>query len=188
MYRTKHFRWKLMHVWGILAHLGLVVAVAINYIYDLDKATRSITWSHLSAVETSSRPRELALVAASSDVFTFDRSTHALLKACLIMGSLGFTINVILLALLLAVEPNRISLTEGEQHWRRQVVTLFGCLLNLLLAGAGVCLAATLGIKVAESKPLLAPLLWTYIQAPLVFSIAVCDAVKNYIEGKDLLD
>ncbi|EAQ87019.1 predicted protein [Chaetomium globosum CBS 148.51] len=85
MYRTKHFRWKLMHVWGILAHLGLVVAVAINYIYDLDKATRSITWSHLTAVETNYRPRELALVAASSDVFTFDRSTHALLKACLIM-------------------------------------------------------------------------------------------------------
>lgn len=56
-------------------------------------------------------------------------------------------------------------MTEGEQHWRRQIVTLFGCLLNLLLAGAGICLAVTLGIKAVESKPLLAPLLWTYIQA-----------------------
>ena len=180
-----------MHLWGILAHLGLVVAVAINYIYDLDKVTRSITWSHSAAAEMNPGPCRLALTAASSDGFTFDKSTLALLKACLIVvssystitnltesqsllmlffsfvtqGSLGFTINIIYLALLLAVEPNRISLTEGEQHWRRQIVTLFGCLLNLLLAGAGICLAVPLGIKAAESKPLLAPLLWTYIQA-----------------------
>ena len=76
-----------MHVWGILAHLGLVVAVAINYIYDLDKATRSTTWSHLTAAEANSRPRELALAAASNDGFTFDRSTHALLNACLVVVS-----------------------------------------------------------------------------------------------------
>ena len=112
------------------------------------------------------------------------------------------------------MEPNRITLTEGEQHWRKQIVTFFGCLLNLLLAGAGVCLALTLGTKAADSKPLIAPLIWAYIQwyaeplqpatlqllpatfgvpkltgcRPLALSIAVCDAVKNYREGKDLLD
>ncbi|KAK3298058.1 uncharacterized protein B0H64DRAFT_474068 [Chaetomium fimeti] len=188
MYRTKNFRWKMMHLWGILAHLGLVVAVAISYIYDLDKTARSIPWVHSTAAEMNPGPCRLALSAGSNNGFTFDRSTQALLKACLVVGSLGFTINIILLALLLVVEPNRISLTEGEQHWRRQIVTLFGCLLNLLLAGGGVCLAASLGIKATDSKALLAPLLCTYVQAPLVFSIAVCDAVKNYREGKDLLD
>lgn len=76
-----------MHLWGILAHLGLVVAVAINYIYDLDKATRSITWSHSAAAEMNSGPCRLALAAASSDGFTFDKSTHALLKACLVVVS-----------------------------------------------------------------------------------------------------
>ncbi|KAG7285602.1 hypothetical protein NEMBOFW57_010231 [Staphylotrichum longicolle] len=99
------------------------------------------------------------------------------------------------------VEPNRIMLTEGEQHWRKQVVTFFGCLLNVLLAAAGVGLAVTLGTKVADSKSLIAPLIWASIQAyvpstpfckpgllPLALSIAVCDAVKNYREGKDLLD
>lgn len=80
-------------------------------------------------------------------------------------GSLGFSINIALLAALLAVEPIEITLTEGEQHWRKQVVTFFGCLLNLLLAGAGFCLAVNLGLKAADSKLLIAPLLGTYFQA-----------------------
>lgn len=63
------------------------------------------------------------------------------------------------------VEPNRIMLTEGEQHWRKQVVTFFGCLLNVLLAAAGVGLAVTLGTKAADSKSLIAPLIWASIQA-----------------------
>ena len=60
-------------------------------------------------------------------------------------------------------------LTEGEQHWRKQVVTLFGCLLNLLLAGAGVGLAVALGTKAADSKTLIAPLIWASIQAYVCF-------------------
>jgi hypothetical protein len=56
-------------------------------------------------------------------------------------------------------------LTEGEQHWRKQVVTFFGCVLNLLLAGAGVGLAGTLGTRTADSKSLIAPLVWALIQA-----------------------
>ncbi|KAL2155612.1 hypothetical protein VTH82DRAFT_354 [Thermothelomyces myriococcoides] len=129
------------------------------------------------------------MVAAGLDGgYTRDVGTYTLLKACLILGSLGFSINIALLAALLAVEPIEITLTEGEQHWRKQVVTFFGCLLNLLLAGAGFCLAVNLGLKAADSKLLIAPLLGTYFQAPLAFAIAVCDALKNYREGKDLLD
>lgn len=62
------------------------------------------------------------------------------------------------------MEPNRITLTEGEQHWRKQVVTFFGCLLNLILAGAGLRLAVTLGTHTAESKMMVGPLMWTAIQ------------------------
>ncbi|KAK4042795.1 hypothetical protein C8A01DRAFT_44288 [Parachaetomium inaequale] len=186
MYRTRHFRWKLMHLCGILTHLGLVVAVAVSYICDLSRTTQSGLWGQVTVVEMNSC--RFTQMAGLGNGFTFDVATHTLLKACLAVGSLGFTINIALLALLLAVEPNRISLTEGEQHWRKQIVTFFGCLLNLLLAGAGVFLALTLGTKAADSKPLIAPLIWTYIQWPLAFSMAVCDAVKNHREGKDLLD
>jgi len=65
----------------------------------------------------------------------------------------------------MAVEPNKITLTEGEQHWRKQVVTFFGCSLNLLLAGAGFCLAINLSTKATDIKSLIAPLVWTYLQA-----------------------
>lgn len=64
-------------------------------------------------------------------------------------------------------------LTEGEQHWRKQVVTFFGCLLNTLLAAAGVGLAVTLGNKAADSKSLIAPLIWASIQA-YVPSAPIC--------------
>ncbi|AEO61308.1 hypothetical protein MYCTH_2084292 [Thermothelomyces thermophilus ATCC 42464] len=187
MYRTKHFRWKLMHLWGISAHLGLVAAVAIGYLGQLGNPARPERWGRATTAAGTSRCT--AVMAAGLDGGdTLDVGTHTLLRACLILGSLGFVINVALLAALLAVEPIKITLTEGEQHWRKQVVTFFGCLLNLLLAGAGFCLAVHLGVKAADSKLLIAPLVWTYFQAPLAFAVAVCDAFKNYREGKDLLD
>lgn len=80
-------------------------------------------------------------------------------------GTFGLTVNIALFVMLLAVEPNRITLTESEQHWRKQVVTFFGCVVNLLLAGAGIGLGLTLSIKAADSKPLIAPLILASIQA-----------------------
>ncbi|SPQ20621.1 24084b87-f557-4e60-a010-53a7d5f96ab3 [Thermothielavioides terrestris] len=46
MYRTKHFRWKLAHTSGILAHLGLAVAASISYTYHIGQATGPIQWSY----------------------------------------------------------------------------------------------------------------------------------------------
>lgn len=80
-------------------------------------------------------------------------------------GTLGLTLNVALFTLLLALEPAKAALTEGEQHWRKQVVTFFGCVLNVLLAGAGVGLAGALGIKTSDSTSLIAPLVGASIQA-----------------------
>jgi hypothetical protein len=142
--------------------------------------------------------------------------TYRIFLFCFVQGILGFTVNIALLVLLLAAEPNRITLTESEQHWRKQAVTILACVVNLLLAAAGIGLGLTLSIKAADSKPLIAPLILASIQAyvkpeslcihkpgcllllvgfpklttcrPLAFCTAVCDAVKNYREGQDLLD
>ncbi|KAK4239226.1 hypothetical protein C8A03DRAFT_14363 [Achaetomium macrosporum] len=187
MHRTKHFRWKLVHIFSILAHLGLAIAASISYVCDVNKSTRLLQsqWSYSSM--TNVNPcHHLALQSEFGDGFMFDMAARTLLMTCLVVGALGLALNAALFIVLLAVEPNRITLTESEQHWRKQIVTFFGCILNLLLAGAGIGLA--LGMGAADSKLLIPPLVWASIQAPVAFVTAVSDAVKNYREGKDLLD
>ncbi|KAL2140030.1 hypothetical protein VTI28DRAFT_4338 [Corynascus sepedonium] len=188
MYRTKHFRWKLMHLWGISAHLGLIAAVAISYLYHLEIINQPLSWSHSPTISGSHCMAGIETQTGLESENASKMAVQTLLKACLILGSGGFATNIALFAALMAVEPNKITLTEGEQHWRKQVVTFFGCSLNLLLAGAGFCLAINLSTKATDIKSLIAPLVWTYLQAPLALAIAVCDAIKNYREGKDLLD
>jgi hypothetical protein len=70
-----------------------------------------------------------------------------------------------LFGLLLALETTKAELTESEQHWRKQTVTLFGCILNILLAGAGIGLVAALMPRISESRVLIAPLAWSTMQA-----------------------
>jgi hypothetical protein len=86
-------------------------------------------------------------------------------------GTIGFVLNIVLFIFLLAVEPNRITLTEGEQHWRKLVVTFFGCVLNFLLACSAVGLTFTLSTKVADYSPLIAPLICTYIQGYVAYPV-----------------
>ncbi len=74
-------------------------------------------------------------------------------------------INIGLFVMLLAAEKPKAKLTEGEQHWRKQIVTFFSCVFNLLLAGAGVGLAGALGMKVPGSKSLITPLVCASLQA-----------------------
>ncbi|KAL2116284.1 hypothetical protein VTJ04DRAFT_8451 [Mycothermus thermophilus] len=186
MYRTTHFRWKLMHAGCILAHLNLVVSVATSYIYDLGRNAEPIQWA-VPALTGANRCGSV-LSMASPSPFSFDAASHILLKACFLMGTIGFVLNIVLFIFLLAVEPNRITLTEGEQHWRKLVVTFFGCVLNFLLACSAIGLTLTLSTKVTDYSPLIAPLVCTYIQGTLAFATAICDAFKNYKEGQDLLD
>ncbi|KAK3898526.1 hypothetical protein C8A05DRAFT_18912 [Staphylotrichum tortipilum] len=192
MYRTKHLRWKLMHIWGILVHLFLVVAATIGFLCDLSKPYQLERWEYLShPTATALHPCRFHAAIESNDGLAFNKAARiGLLKITLGLGTSGLVITTALFALLLRGEKNRIALTEGEQHWRKQVLTLFACLLNLLLAGAGASLTVVVGInmKMVDSKALIAPLIWASLQAPLMFSIAVCDAVKNYREGRDLLD
>jgi hypothetical protein len=79
-------------------------------------------------------------------------------------GVLGLVINIGLFIILLRAERTKVTLTEGEQHWRKQVVTFFSCISNLLLAGAGTGLAGALGMKLSESKSLITPMVWAAIQ------------------------
>ncbi|GAB1313663.1 hypothetical protein MFIFM68171_03873 [Madurella fahalii] len=188
MYRPKHFRWKLMHVSGIIAHFGLTIAAAISYIYTLGFDTAPVERSSTNVTSVNTNPCSFALMGGFGHWGSFDVAVRTLLITCLIVGSLGAIINIIIFILLLATEVNKVTLTEGEQYWRKQIVTFFGCLLNLVLGGAGGALAGTLGVKTTESKSLIAPIIWALIQAPLSLVMAVCDAVKNHREGKDLLD
>ncbi|KAL2265131.1 hypothetical protein VTJ83DRAFT_6231 [Remersonia thermophila] len=162
MYRTTQLCWKLMHVACILVHLNLMVAVAVSYIYDLGRSTRSVRWATPALTDSNRCVSVPGLVSQSP--FTFDAASHILLKACFLVGMLGFIFNITLFVFLLAVEPNRITLTEGEQHWRKQVVTFFGCCLNVLLACASVGLAFTLSVKTSDYGALIAPFICTYIQ------------------------
>ncbi|KXX81667.1 hypothetical protein MMYC01_202047 [Madurella mycetomatis] len=188
MYRPRHFRWRLMHVSGILAHFGLTIAAGICYIYNLGFDTAPVEWGSMNKTSTDMNPCNFALMGGFGNWGSFDVAVRTLLITCLIVGPLGAVINIVIFILLLATEVNKVTLTEGEQYWRKQIVTFFGCVLNLVLTGAGGALAGTLGVKTAESKSLIAPLIWALIQALLSLVMAVCDAVKNHREGKDLLD
>ena len=90
-------------------------------------------------------------------------------------GALGLVLNISLFLGLLAAEASKPKLTEGEQHWRKQVITFFGCTSNLLLAVAGVGLAAAMGAHVPSSKSLIIPLVWASIQA----YVSPSDAVRH---------
>jgi hypothetical protein len=72
--------------------------------------------------------------------------------------------NIGLFIILLRAERTKVTLTEGEQHWRKQIVTFFSCISNLLLAGAGLGLAGALGMRLSESRSLITPLVWAAIQ------------------------
>ena len=82
-----------------------------------------------------------------------------------LQGGFGLVINITVFCLLLSLDTNKVTLTEGQQHWRKQVVTLFGSVLNIVLAAAGVGLVGLLGVRVAESKSMIIPLVWATIQA-----------------------
>ncbi|KAK4101792.1 hypothetical protein N658DRAFT_38219 [Parathielavia hyrcaniae] len=191
MYRTRHFRWKMMHISVLLAHLGLIVAAGISYLYEIDAGTSSIRRRpHQLVVSEMMHPCTLSRAGMFVDGLTSDVASRTLIMACLVVGTIGLVLNISLFALLLILEPNRITLTEGERHWRKQTATFFGCLLNLLLAGAGVGLAIALGTRARDTGAmrLIPPLMWVSMQVALVISTAIFDAVKNYREGQDLLD
>ncbi|KAK3321242.1 hypothetical protein B0T19DRAFT_466523 [Cercophora scortea] len=219
-YRTNNLEWKMTHVLCIFAHLGLIIAAAIAYVYN----NMAEETAHRAAAAAAAADWAAKFKFASTDMMTADAhqlhlyntalrnggfinpgsfdlsSIQTLTMSCLVLaaswasfptkhGILGLVTNVGLFVTLLAVEPTKVTLTEGEQHWRRQMVTVFSCVLNIVLLGAGVGLAGAIVIRVtAHSKSLITPLAWLLIQAPLSLTTALYDVVKNHREGKDLLD
>ncbi|KAK0704648.1 hypothetical protein B0H67DRAFT_649077 [Lasiosphaeris hirsuta] len=210
MYRTNNFGWKLTHALCILAHLGLIVAAAVTYVYNVSKDTQTEDLNRLSRLarfnlnadfyldsntntdsDSKHEPCSIALMSTFMSILNpgpLDGMLHTLLTSCMIVGGLGLVANIGLFAVLLRAEESEASLTEGEQHWRKQTATFFSCVFNLLLAGAGVSLASAMGIKVPGSKSLITPLVWASIQAPLALITALFDIIKNHRDGKDLLD
>ncbi|KAK5661054.1 hypothetical protein OQA88_12433 [Cercophora sp. LCS_1] len=202
MYRTNNFGWKLTHVLCILAHLGLAAAGAIAYVYNnVGRESRLLDWSRMAMtmnMNTNDAAPHAApcphvdfqrmLTASLGITNTLDVALQTLPKSSLVLGLLGLVTNIGLFVLLLGVERVNTKLTEGEQHWRKQVVTFFSCISNLLLAGAGVALAGAMGMKLPGSKSLITPLVWVSIQIPLALITALFDTIKNHRDGKDLLD
>ncbi|KAK4214970.1 hypothetical protein QBC37DRAFT_138784 [Rhypophila decipiens] len=190
MIRTNNFGWKLTHVLCIMAHLGLVVAAGVVYIYNMAKQSERMTekCSNIDLTSTDSLPCSLALVSGYGNFGSIDLLLHTLLVSCLSVGIMGLVISMASFATLMAVEPTKVALTEGEQHWRKQVVTLFSCIFNIILAGAGLGLAAALGLRVSNSRSLITPLVFAAIQAPMCIATALYDAIKNRRDGRDLLD
>ncbi|KAK3387948.1 hypothetical protein B0H63DRAFT_167187 [Podospora didyma] len=188
MYKTNNFGWKLTHVLCILAHLGLVIAAAVAYVYNMSKDNNAVDYSKLVAPDTNPCSFALMGMFGSARGGSFDVAVHTLPMSCMAVGILGLVINIGLFVTLLAVDRTKATLTEGEQHWRKQIVTFFSCVFNLLLAGAGVGLASAMGIKVSESRSLITPMALAVVQSPLALTTALYDAVKNHRDGKDLLD
>ncbi|KAK0625953.1 hypothetical protein B0T14DRAFT_424531 [Immersiella caudata] len=199
MYKTNNFSWKLAHVLCILAHLGLAVAGAVAYIYNASKIMqmRAVPWSSLVRRGVAlpchdAGLRQLVLATSTPgpqpSETLIDVALHTLPTTCLAVGVLGLVTNIGLFIMLLRAERTKVTLTEGEQHWRKQVVTFFSCISNLLLAGAGTGLAGALGMRLSESKSLITPMVWAAIQVLLSITTALFDAVKNHRDGRDLLD
>ncbi|KAK4222220.1 hypothetical protein QBC38DRAFT_375554 [Podospora fimiseda] len=193
MYRPRYFRWKMLHVLSILAHLGLVCGGSVAYVYNNVGRQPSPTmqqFQHTRFILMTTADHEPCpfTLDGIQNWGAFNAASHTLLLTCIFVGVFGLIINVGMFCLLLAVEVNKVTLTEGQQHWRKQIVTFFACVLNLILAGAGAGLVGLLSADVDETKSLIAPLVLASIQAPLAVSTAIFDAIKNHREGKDLLD
>ncbi|KAK0651125.1 hypothetical protein B0T16DRAFT_73420 [Cercophora newfieldiana] len=197
MYKTNNFAWKLVHVLSILAHLGLAAAGAVAYVYNASHEFRMVApWGSLG--RRSAAPchggissQQMMFMAASDEASSMalvDVALHTLPMSCLAVGVLGLATNIGLFIILLRAERTKVTLTEGEQHWRKQIVTFFSCISNLLLAGAGIGLAGVLGTKLSESMSLIMPMVWAAIQVLLSIVTALFDAVKNHRDGRDLLD
>ena len=92
-------------------------------------------------------------------------------------GIIGLILNIGIFAALLAVETTsaKVNLTEGEQHWRKKIVSVSCCVFNLLLAGAGIGLAGAMGLRLSgrhgqlgmieSERTLIAPLVLCAVQA-----------------------
>ncbi|VBB83603.1 Putative protein of unknown function [Podospora comata] len=188
MQHTSNFRWKLLHLLSILVHLGLVCAGSVAYVYNLGQNTRPLERTSLTISSADSNPCPLTMVDGIGGWGAFDVAGRTLLMSCIFLGALGLTINIAAFGLLLSMEIHRVALTEGQQHWRKQIVTVFACVLNIFLSGAGVGMASILSTRVAESKSMIVPLVWLSFQVPIALSTAIMDAIKNHREGQDLLD
>ncbi|KAK1828312.1 hypothetical protein QBC39DRAFT_393272 [Podospora conica] len=196
MYRTNNWSWKLTHVLCILGHLGLVAGASIAYVYNASKDRRTLGWADMAGFEmgraTPCNHGHGLVVARNWQYATPEALDAAALQtlpmSAMALGGLGLVLNIGLFVVLLGAETSKPRLTEGEQHWRKQIITFFGCAANLILAVAGVSLAAAMGVRISDSKSLITPLVCIALQAPLALATAVFDAVKNHRDGKDLLD
>ena len=99
MYQIKHLRWRLVHVWGILAHLGLVVAASISFLYDVGQTTQTtIPWGYSTAAQA--HPCRCALMAGGGfqveDRLSYDMATRPLLTiSAMVVSSLwSLTISI----------------------------------------------------------------------------------------------
>ncbi|KAK3392202.1 hypothetical protein B0T20DRAFT_50045 [Sordaria brevicollis] len=224
MYRTNHPWWKLTHLLCILGNLGLIIAGVVAFIHNLqNEADYMDATSHQPTTIVMNLSNDQTVInsdAHSCNIVlqqglgngangkggvghsSFGIIVNELLPvASVIVGTIGLILNIGIFAALLAVETTsaKVALTEGEQHWRKKIVTVSCCVFNLLLAGAGIGLAGAMGIRLSNvggrqsgmsesERSLIAPLVLGSVQAPLCVITALFDFIKNHREGKDLID
>ncbi|KAK1774838.1 hypothetical protein QBC45DRAFT_454467 [Copromyces sp. CBS 386.78] len=224
MYRTNHPWWKLTHTLCILGHLGLIIAGVVAFIHNLQSEADNLDTTSQqpttivmnmsddqTVINSDTKSCNIVLLQGlgsgadekgGSGHSNFGIIVNELLPvASVIVGTIGLILNIGIFAALLAVETTsaKVNLTEGEQHWRKKIVTVSCCVFNLLLAGAGIGLAGAMGIRLSNAgdrqlgmsnseRSLIAPLVLGAIQATLCVITALFDFIKNHREGKDLID
>lgn len=90
MYKPRHFGWKLMHVSGILANLGLTTAAAISYIHNLVSVTGPVEWNSMDQAVLSVNsmdPCRFALISGLGRWNPSDAAVRTLLVTCLVVVS-----------------------------------------------------------------------------------------------------
>lgn len=90
MYRTNNFAWKLTHVLCIMAHLGLIVAAGIVYVYNMARQSRRMAdvCNDVDLSEATSIACALTLTSGGFGAWgSIDLLLHTLLVSCLAVVS-----------------------------------------------------------------------------------------------------
>lgn len=92
MYRTNNFEWKLTHVLCILAHLGLIVAAGVVYVFNMARQSTRMAdlCSGVNLSETTSIACALTLTSGFGAWGSMDLLLHTLLVSCVAVVSLEF--------------------------------------------------------------------------------------------------
>lgn len=77
-----------MHIWGILSHLGLVIAAAIGFLYHLGTTGQSAPWGYPTAADVHSCGYPMMGRYEYGGGFTLDVAARTQLMTCFVVVSI----------------------------------------------------------------------------------------------------